>query len=128
MSSVVTLHMAYPFRGPYSRPWMFADPQDTPPFDFGNPQLLIITRRPGPFNQDIDQASDDVERCTELMADAGDKVGFAALGFSAGNPFQVHLTTDQAAALANADFLTTQIRVGRVTAGTLADARADYLE
>jgi putative ABC transport system permease protein len=32
MSSVVSLKMAYPFRGLHSRSWVFGDPKDTPPF------------------------------------------------------------------------------------------------
>jgi hypothetical protein len=44
MSSVVSLSMAYPFRGLYSRSWVLGYPKDTPPFLLCNPQLSIITR------------------------------------------------------------------------------------
>ena len=43
MSSVVSLNMAYPFRGLYSRSWVFGTPRIRRLSYFGNPQLSIIT-------------------------------------------------------------------------------------
>ena len=43
MSSMISLNTVCPFRGPQSRPWVFGEPADTPPFYFAHPKLSIIT-------------------------------------------------------------------------------------
>ncbi len=54
----------------------------------------------------------------DIAAERLDTVGGFArrMVATAGNPFQVHLTTDRARALDGADFVTTQIRVGGMAA------------